>query len=112
MGYSFQKGRHIKPMGWLFPMLGAIASYLFFSSGGYVLMGTSLACAAGALWSWGIMHNYAVEQAKRRSGYRGGFYDIEAREADAAPNWTTLLNLFFSLGCTGAFIAGLVMKLT
>lgn len=60
-------------------------------------MALAILSGIGCFWSWGIMHNYATETAKRRSSYIGGFYDITPREADSVPNWVTGLNLIFAV---------------
>jgi len=89
-------------MGWLFVLISAVAAFLFYKSGNITLMTFAIIIAAGVLWSWGIMHNYATEQAQRRQNYSGGFFDITPQEAKAAPDWISLINMGFS-------IAGLVL---
>ena len=63
----------------------------------------------GTFWSYGVMHNYAVAAALRRRSFRGGFYDIETREADAVPDWIAYLNLGFSLAAVGLLILSAVI---
>jgi hypothetical protein len=55
------------------------------------------------------MHNYATEEAKKRSGYNGDFYDITAREASSVPSWITILNFFFTLAALGFFVTAIVI---
>lgn len=63
----------------------------------------------GCLWSWGIMHNYATELAKRRPDYKGEFYDITEREAQNVPDWISIINILFSLVGLILLIIGIVM---
>ncbi|MCY4584796.1 MAG: hypothetical protein OXB98_02040 [Bryobacterales bacterium] len=48
------------------------------------------------------MHNYAVEEAKRRSDYTGEFYDLTPEEAAAVPDWLAKVNF-------AAFAVGVVL---
>ena len=54
------------------------------------------------------MHNYATELAKRRSDYSGDFYDITDREADAVPDWVTVINVLSTLCGLILLILGIV----
>ncbi len=92
-------------MGWLPVLLSGVAAFLLFKTGHTVLMVIAIVAAVGSLWSWGIMHNYATDLAKRRSNYTGRFYDITDSEAGAVPNWIAIVNMIFSL-------AGLVLVIT
>jgi len=65
----------------------------------------SIVVAIGCFWSWGIMHNYATELAKRRVNRTDGFYDITNREAEAVSDWITYVNMILSF-------AGLVLLIT
>ncbi len=76
-------------MGWLSVLLSGIAAYLLFASGHTILMIVAITTAAGSLWSWGIMHNYATNAAKHRSDYTGGFYDFTNNPVDC---WNRLQN--------------------
>lgn len=84
-------------MGWLGALIGIVASVLFYREGSHALMWLALAVSAATLWSYGIMHNFAIEAAKRRPGFTGHFYDITPREADAVPNGPTRANLTATL---------------
>jgi hypothetical protein len=84
-------------MGWLSVLLSGVAAYLLFSSGHTVLMVVAIATTVGGFWSWGVMHNYATDAAKRRSDYTGGFFDFTKEEAKAVPNWITLVNIRIKL---------------
>lgn len=39
------------------------------------------------------MHNFAVDAAKARPDYHGGFNDFSASEMQAVPNWITNISL-------------------
>ncbi len=54
--------------------------------------------------------NYAINQARKRRGFRGGFYDITESETDTVPNWITFLNVIFSLGALGLLIGALIIR--
>ena len=99
-------------MGWLSVLLSGVAAYLLFSSGHMALMVVAIVTAVGCLWSWGIMHNYATDAAKRRSDYTGGFYDFTKQEAEAVPNWITVVNIGFNFVSVILLIAGIVFELS
>ena len=95
-------------MGWLSVLLSGVAAFLLFKTGHTLLMVFAIVAAVGCFWSWGIMHNYATELAKRRSNYTAGFYDITNREAQAVPNWLATLNMIFTLAGVTLLIIGIV----
>jgi hypothetical protein len=95
-------------MGWLSVLLSGIAALLLFMTSHMILMVFAIIVAVGCFWSWGVMHNYATELAKRRSDYTGGFRDIASREAEGVPNWITLVNMLFSLAGLILLIIGIV----
>jgi hypothetical protein len=69
----------------------------------------AIIAAIGCFWSWGVMHNYVTEAAKRRNNYSGGFYDIMSHEAQAVPDWITRINMGLSLIGLVLLIIGIVM---
>ncbi len=95
-------------MGWLAVVLSGVAAFLHFRTGHTLLMVIAIVAAVGCFGSWGIMHNYATELAKRRSNYAGGFYDITDREAEAVPNWLAALNMIFTMAGVVLLIIGIV----
>ena len=95
-------------MGWLPVLLALVASELLYDTGHPVLLTFAIGSTVGCFWSWGTMHNYATEAAKRRSSYRGGFYDITEEEADSVPNWIARVNMCFSALALLAFISALI----
>ncbi len=99
-------------MGWVAIVCVAVAAILFYVSGDSWLFWSSVVSGVVATWSYGIMHNYAMEAAKRRPGFRGGFYDITEREADAAPDWLAALNMLSSLAAFVLLIAAIFIHVT
>ena len=96
-------------MGWLGPVLGAIAAWLFYRSSHVVLMWLAILSAVGCFWSWGVMHNYAVEAAKRRKSYTGGFSDFTDSEVDSVPDGITRVDMVLTFLAIGLFIASLFL---
>ena len=96
-------------VGWLSVLFSGVAAFLLFKTGHTILMVIAIVSAVGCFWSWGIMHNYATEAAKRRPDYTGGFYDITHGEAEAVPDWICWVNMAFSLLGLVLVITGMVM---
>ncbi len=94
-------------MGWLAIVCAASAALLYKVAGDSWLFWSSVAVGVIALWSYGIMHNYAMEAAKRRPGFRGHFNDITEQEANEAPNWLAAMNLLSSLAAFVLLIAAI-----
>ncbi len=99
-------------MGWVAIVCAAIAAVLFYVSGDGWLFWSSIVSGVVATWSYGIMHNHAMEAAKRRPGFSGRFYDITEREADSAPNWLAALNMLSSLAAFVLLIAAIFIHVT
>ncbi len=99
-------------MGWVAIVCAAIAAVLFYVSGDSWLFWSSIVSGVVATWSYGIMHDYAMEAAKRRPGFSGRFYDITEREADSAPNWLAALNMLSSLAASVLLIAAIFINVT
>lgn len=95
-------------MGWLGVVISVVAGWLLRDQGWPWLAG---AIGVGVLefWSWGIMHNYAVESAKKRGDYTGGFFDITPRDAGSIPDWITTVNMLGFVAAVGLLIAGLIL---
>ena len=79
-------------MGWLHVLISAVATWLLARDH------PLFAIAAGitglvSLWSYGVMHNLAVEAAKHRRDYSGGFRDFTERDLASVPNWLTNINM-------------------
>jgi hypothetical protein len=96
-------------MGWLSGVISVGAAFLLFRTGHTTLMIVAIFSAVGCFWSWGIMHNYATNLAKRRSNYTGGFYDITNRETQGVPDWISILNMLFSVSGLILLITGIVL---
>jgi len=98
-------------MGWLSVLLSAIAAFLFYKTGHIVLMILAIIAALGAFWSWGVMHNYGTELAKRRQNYKGGFYDITRQEAETVPDLISWANMGFSIASLILLIIGIITSI-
>lgn len=96
-------------MGWLGVLLGAIASYLFFSKDQFILLIVALIITVLCFWSWGIMHNYATNAAKKRNNYSGNFFDITDEEASIVPDWITFINIISTVGNLLLLIVSLII---
>ena len=98
-------------MGWLSVLVAIAAAVMLYGTGHEILFALfAVASAAGCFCSWGIMHNYATNAAKNRSGYRGNFYDFTEKEIQSAPNWITVVNMLLTLTAVGLLITGLVVQ--
>lgn len=80
-------------MGFINVFMGMIAATLFYRTDASELMWVSAALTVINLWSYGVMHNFAVDAAKARPDYHGGFNDFSASEMQAVPNWITNISL-------------------
>ena len=98
-------------MGWLPTLIALIASALLYDTGHPVLLGLAISATIGCFWSWGIMHNYGTEAAKKRSNYKGSFFDITEGEAQSVPNWVALANMSFSILALIALVSAVVVIL-
>ena len=98
-------------MGWLSIIAGAGAATLFFLGGYLALAGAAALVTVGAFWTYGVMHNFATDSAKRRRSYDGGFSDLSENDLNAVPNGLALLNLLASLACFGLLITAAIMVL-
>lgn len=98
-------------VGFLSVLVAGVAAILLGSSGHSVLMILAIVTAVADFWSWGVMHNFATEAAKRRATYTGGFYDITAQEAQAAPDSVTLVNMIATLAGVLLLVTSIVLRL-
>lgn len=98
-------------MGWLGPILSGVAALILWGMDHTVLMVLAILSAIGSFWSWGVMHNFATEVAKRRPTYTGGFYDITPQEADSVPNWIAGLNIGFSVASLILFATAMIIRI-
>ena len=98
-------------MGWLSVLIGIVAALLFWNLGSRVFFVMSVISSIGAFWSWGIMHNYATESAKRRSSYTGGFYDFSETDINSIPNWISTINMVITIIAFILLIVAIVMKI-
>ena len=91
-------------MGWLGIVLSVVAAWLLRDDGWLWLVAAAVALLQ--VWSYGIMHHHAVESAKKRLDYRGGFFDLNDRDMDAVPNWLTIVNMVGFAAAVGLLVAG------
>jgi len=84
-------------MGWLSVLIPVVAAALLFRAGHIILGTLAVVAMVGAFWSWGVMHNFATESAKRRSDYSGGFYDLTADDINVVPDWIARVNMAFTV---------------
>ena len=95
-------------MGWLAVLLAGVGAFLLFKSGHTILMVLAIIATLGTFWSFGIMHNYATNLARRRASYTGRFFDCTDQEVQAVPNWIALINMLFTLAGLVLLITGIV----
>ena len=91
-------------MAWLPVVLGAATCWILYRSDEIVLFIVVFLLTLISFWSWGIMHNFATEEAKKRPAYTGGFYDLTKQEARVAPDWITRINFVSSIGIALIFL--------
>lgn len=84
-------------MGWLSVLIGLAGAWGFYADGRLALMWIEIATTIVALWSYGVMHNFAVASAKRRADYNGGFYVLTHADLNAVPDRLAQLNMLVSL---------------
>ena len=94
-------------MGWLGIVLSVVATWLLRDDGWLWLLAAAVALLG--FWSYGIMHNHAVESAKKRLDYSGGFYDLNDRDLDAVPNWITVVNMVGFVAAVVLLVVGFVL---
>jgi len=97
-------------MGWLAVVSGGIAAALFWSDDQTWLLVLAAISVVGSLWSYGVMHNFALESARRRQNYSGEFYDFRVTDLDAVPNWLAKANFLFSVGAFILLVVAVVVK--
>ena len=109
-------------VGWLSFLICAFPLYLLYNTGHRVLWILALGNAIANLWSYGVMHNYAVESSadriktlKRNLALR----KVLKRNSDkvdrlnltanskAVPNWLSTVNMISSIVGLGFFVYGI-----
>lgn len=95
-------------MGFFSVALAGAAAWLFARDGQSAWMWASIAVTVGCLWSYGLMHNYATNQAAQRRSYKGGFFDFLEDDLDAVPDWLTWINMGFALAALVALIGAAI----
>lgn len=96
-------------MGFVGVALGAGASIWLWQLGHPISAAIGGLLALICLWSWGVMHNYATESAKRRADYTGAFFDLSERDVAAVPDWLVTVNMLATLGAVAMLVIAAVM---
>lgn len=97
-------------MGWFHVALGVVTCFLLYSAGKWVAFWAAVIVLVGLFWTYGVMHNYATESAKRRLTFRGDFYDFTERDIGAVPDSIARLNLIFAVISLGFLVYGVYIK--
>jgi protein-S-isoprenylcysteine O-methyltransferase Ste14 len=97
-------------MGWFSVLISGAATVLMYKKMHIFLTILAFITLVVCFWSWGVMHNFATESAKKRRNYKGGFYDFTEKDIEAVPNWITWINMGFSLLGLGILITGILSK--
>ncbi len=92
-------------MGWLSVLICIIAATTMRTKGHTIFMIVAIIAAIVCFWSWGVMHNYANERAKRRRSYQG---DFTAEEVQSVPDWITWINMGFTILGITILVGGIV----
>lgn len=77
-------------MGWLIVALGGFATYNLSQEGQVIWAFVAGAATLTNFWSYGVMHNLAMEAARGRSARIEQFRD---EDLAAVPNWLTNINI-------------------
>lgn len=85
-------------MGWFSVFISMISAVILLRTNHMIVGIIAVITTIGSFWSWGIMHNYATNSAKRRKGYKGGFFDLTDQEIESVPDWITFTNMIFTIG--------------
>ena len=94
-------------MGWLGIVLSLVAAWLLRDDGWLWLVAAAVVLLE--VWSYGIMRHHAVESAKKRLDYRGGFYNFNDRDWDAVPNWLAVVNMAGFVAAFCLLVAGCLL---
>ena len=95
-------------MGWLGVLLSVVAAWLLRDQG-WPWLAAAIVVGILEFWAWGIAHNFAVESAKKREGYTGGFHDITQRDAQSIPDWIASVHMLGFIAAVVLLVAGLVL---
>ena len=80
-------------MAAFFFLVGVVACIILYAKESYGLLSFAIILTVINFWSWGIMHNFAVESAKRRpGGFSGGFFDFTNTDVDQIPDGFAWIN--------------------
>lgn len=109
-------------------IISVLAAFAFYGTGHPLLFGLCLVIVILSFWSWGIMHNYALNSANarwdriRENMIREGRSSEEIDNLDSAPihlseadvdvvpDWLATLNLLATLAGIGLLIWGIIVR--
>ncbi|MBZ0111725.1 MAG: hypothetical protein K8J08_04625 [Thermoanaerobaculia bacterium] len=115
--------------GWLSIGLGIVAALLLWRTGHPVLFWSAVVATVLEFWSYGIMHNFAMDLAKARFDRIRENMILEEQgqealdrldrtpihptsaEINAVPDGITRVNMLVSLAILGLLISGVVIRL-
>ena len=108
--------------------INALAAIAFYGTGKHFLFWLCIIVAAISLWSWGIMHNYAMESAKTRWDRLRENMIAEGRSAEeinrldntpihlsnvdinSVPDWITMVNMVVTFAGLGLLVWGIIER--
>ncbi len=115
-------------MGMVPVVIGAVASFLLRGQG--IGFWFAVLATIAAFWSFGIMHNFAYRASherleRTRKDPKEAWQELMLKkpgelvqsqklgitptDAQAAPNWATMVNMVAAAACVGALVWGLVI---
>jgi hypothetical protein len=105
-----------------------LAATAFYGRGHPVLFWLSVVIAIISFWSWGIMHNFATQSAKRRhdqalsimrslgqpeeeiAQFDSQIISSDVPDMDAVPNWLTAVNMLATLSGIILLVWGAIIR--
>jgi len=109
-------------------IISVLAAIAFFDIGHRFLFWLCVAITVVSFWSWGVMHNYAMNSAKARWDQirenviqEGGSPEEIARldstpihlsngDVNAVPDWLATVNMLVTFACFGLLIWGIIIR--
>lgn len=109
-------------------IISVLAAIAFFGTGHPFLFWLCVAIAVASFWSWGVMHNYALNSAKARwdqirenmiqEGRSPGEIDrldsapihVSTGDVNAVPDWLARVNMLVTVAGLGLLIWGIIVR--
>lgn len=109
-------------------LIGILAAIAFYGTGHPILFWVAVAICIVCIWSWGVMHNYALKAAKgrwdqiRENMIREGRppeeiermdrtpIRIATSDVDAVPDWLATVNMIVTFIGLGLLIWGIIVR--